>query len=775
LANLLEITTQFDKNQLSRHRDDVIQTILSYVNNSNLRVRYTAYYALSQFFVNHGKEINKQSVQLILSTVIQSLDLNISPAPRLQRMILICLVKMINVVEKSILEENIGAILTAVSNSLIAGPPMVQELCVSAIIGLAECMQDNISGYYDSLIPILNQLLVHSQSIHDESLWGQGLECISILGEASGKEKFTPQAIELVRVLSSMNDSNIEGRKYILKAWVRIARCLGTDFLPYLPMLVGQLIESITQDVGADIGELDLDCLDERSDIDVIENEDGTWQAIRTAAVEEQSTSCQLLMLLIEKVQEMFYPYAEQSIQAIAPLLSSPHEDVRSYCLVIIPEIIRVVAKATLPDISQLQLLLKYCFQILKESIENESVIEIIMTGLQAIKLSVHYACADWGSLQLNGIGLEDPPSPTPLISQKILTQDDMSLITVLTYTILRDCNQRRAVLKAEAQVQGGNDDADNDDENMLVEENMELYYNVGDVIGILFKTHGCIYLPIYAHYWYDRIIEMANPICPLEDQKIAIYIISDMIEFGFSSDLANQYFPQILPILHESCGTSSDTSIRQMCAYALGVASSLYSLEMSNYFLQTLQALSRCISMGDDDEPRGPCTDTACASVCLILEASEKLNLNNSQLQLEYLYGQVLNYLPIVHDLEEAIRVHSQLLRLLLENNKYILGNSMDNSTVNNTRISQILSIILEIHGSEYSNTDIDSNITQYLRNIILDENIKNILGTLKTSILSKFDNAAGIPLSLSNNSTDCFAFSPLSSAPIHDLIMRR
>jgi hypothetical protein len=71
------------------------------------------------------------------------------------------------------------------------------------------------------------------------------------------------------------------------------------------------------------------------------------------------------------------------------------------------------------------------------------------------------------------------------------------------------------------------------------------------------------------------------------------------MIEFGFSSDLANQYFPQILPILHESCGTSSDTSIRQMCAYALGVASSLYSLEMSNYFLQTLQVLSRCISMG--------------------------------------------------------------------------------------------------------------------------------------------------------------------------------
>jgi hypothetical protein len=55
-----------------------------------------------------------------------------------------------------------------------------------------------------------------------------------------------------------------------------------------------------------------------------------------------------------------------------------------------------------------------------------------------------------------------------------------------------------------------------------------------------------------------------------------------------------------------------------------------------------------------------------------------------------------------------------------------------------------------------------------------MLDENIKIILGTLKTSTLSKFDRVSGIPLS-TTSTTECFAFSPLSSAPIHDLIMRR
>lgn len=39
-----------------------------------------------------------------------------------------------------------------------------------------------------------------------------------------------------------------------------------------------------------------------RSDIEIIETEDG-WLAVRTSAVEEQSTACQLMVLLVEKLQ----------------------------------------------------------------------------------------------------------------------------------------------------------------------------------------------------------------------------------------------------------------------------------------------------------------------------------------------------------------------------------------------------------------------------------------------------------------------------------------
>jgi hypothetical protein len=79
----------------------------------------------------------------------------------------------------------------------------------------------------------------------------------------------------MVQMLSSISTSQMEGKKYILKAWIRIGRCLGVDFLPYMPMVMELLLASISQDVRADVGDIDLENLEERSDIDVIENEDG--------------------------------------------------------------------------------------------------------------------------------------------------------------------------------------------------------------------------------------------------------------------------------------------------------------------------------------------------------------------------------------------------------------------------------------------------------------------------------------------------------------------
>jgi hypothetical protein len=126
-----------------------------------------------------------------------------------------------------VVQKHAGTILEAVAFALSEGPVIVQEMCVAVIIGLAETSEGAVlCDYYDSIIPVLKQLLAHSMANGLESLWGQGMECCAMVGEASGKEKFYPDALEMMNSLVAMGSELEEGseaRTYLMKAWVRIA------------------------------------------------------------------------------------------------------------------------------------------------------------------------------------------------------------------------------------------------------------------------------------------------------------------------------------------------------------------------------------------------------------------------------------------------------------------------------------------------------------------------------------------------------------------------
>ena len=241
-----------------------------------------------------------------------------------------CLVNLLDMTPASLLIPRSSQILTHVTAALSAGPVSVQEGCINAIMSLAESIRgEQLATYYDSIMPFLKQVLDHARSKGLDTLWGLALECLALVGESSGKDKFSSDAVEMMNSLVTLQNSlseDSEARRPLMKAWVRIARCLGAEFLPYMQLVMQKLLIAIGQDVTAGTGDIDLDDLDNRDDIDLLETDDGGWIAVRTAAVEEQVDACQLLILLVERLQEHFYPYVEQTVRTIAPLLRSPHE-----------------------------------------------------------------------------------------------------------------------------------------------------------------------------------------------------------------------------------------------------------------------------------------------------------------------------------------------------------------------------------------------------------------------------------------------------------------
>jgi hypothetical protein len=206
---------------------------------------------------------------------------------------------------------------------------------------------------------------------------------------------------------------------------------------------VAHIVQKITEDYD------DIEEIRDRTDVEIVET-DKEILVIRTTAVQEQSTACQLIILLVERLQQHFYPYIEQTVRALVPLMTSPHDDIRGYSLALMPELIRATARAVFPDRAPVVMLSEYIIGQMIACIESDSNLDIIMTGLQALQSSINYACFNWDG------DAQNSPESAKRKSEggfKFLTPPQLLAITQCAKIVLRDSLQRRAVLRAEAQV----------------------------------------------------------------------------------------------------------------------------------------------------------------------------------------------------------------------------------------------------------------------------------------------------------------------------------
>jgi hypothetical protein len=194
----------------------------------------------------------------------------------------------------------------------------------------------------------------------------------------------------------------------------------------------------------------------------------------------------------------------------------------------------------------------------------------------------------------------------------------------------------------------------------MMMHESLELHYNVSELIGAVFKTHGSLFLPVYLSEMSDIITEMSHVHCLREDRQFAFYVVSDVIEFGLDGASSASYLATVMPAICDACANVEEPSVRQVCAYMFGIAAEKYPQAFAHCFpapnslpLMALHSLSTCISRGElPGEPRGECTDNAVSAVGLIVENLQSIGYAglNSQ-QYERLWNQWLEYLPLQHD----------------------------------------------------------------------------------------------------------------------------
>ena len=104
------------------------------------------------------------------------------------------------------------------------------------------------------------------------------IECISLIGLAVGPEKFTADAAEVMEMLlktqtgdNEMADDDPQ-MSYMISAWARICKILGSGFAPYLPLVMGPIMK--TASMKPEVALLDND------ELTGIDNDADDWQFV---------------------------------------------------------------------------------------------------------------------------------------------------------------------------------------------------------------------------------------------------------------------------------------------------------------------------------------------------------------------------------------------------------------------------------------------------------------------------------------------------------------
>ncbi len=79
-------------------------------------------------------------------------------------------------------------------------------------------------------------------------LRAKAMECVSLDGMAVGKDQFRQDGDEVMQFLANRQGTIVDAddptSQYLLQAWARFCKCLGTEFFPYLPVTMPPLLKT---------------------------------------------------------------------------------------------------------------------------------------------------------------------------------------------------------------------------------------------------------------------------------------------------------------------------------------------------------------------------------------------------------------------------------------------------------------------------------------------------------------------------------------------------
>lgn len=595
----------------------ILDLILPSLQDENSRVQFACCNALGQMSTDLADVIQRTAAGRILPALISMLTNKYTP--RVQAHAAAALVNFSEAASKDILEPYLDDLLNNLVGLLQSPKRYVQEQVLTTIAIIADAAEKTFIKYYDTLMPLLTDVLKTDMGDENRLLKAKCIECCTLIALAVGKEKFAPHSQDLIQLLGHIQSTAVEDddpvKEYLEQGWGRICRLIGLDFLPYLPSVLPPLLSAAkaTQDISL-LEEEQVEEYNQNDEWDVI-NISGKLIAVHTAALDVKVGALDLLRTYAIQLKGEFFPWVKEIIQDIAiPALDFYlHDGVRCSAALTLASLLRCSVYATGSSSNET---LGFWSQIVNKLVEvltNDPVPEMLVAYYTALVESINF-------LSPNAL------SPTQL--QALAETFDCNLKDIYTRIKARDNDDDEYT-----------EDVEEDDEELTDEELLD---EINKAITSIFKNCKSNFLPAF-----QAVVPTITIFINDENTNIklcGLCVVCDVLEHCGSDSVI--YKDVFINTVGESI-TSPHAGIRQAASYAVGAAAQFGGDAYAEFCLACLAFLFKMASVPDARaEENAHATENAVAAIAKVCH-----RFGSSVPNLDVIIDQWIGLLPIIQD----------------------------------------------------------------------------------------------------------------------------
>ncbi len=646
--------------QVSDDLEGFVKMMVPFISDEHPRVRYASLNTLGQMCTDFGPVLQEEYHALILPRLLTQMETE--QVPKVQAHCCAVLINWCEDLDPQSLGPYIQRIMVGLGNVIQKGSVVAQEQALVALAAVAECLQELFIPFYDAFMPLCKTIFLRASGKNFRALQGKAIDAITIMAAAVGATKFQPDAPHILPAMVALQKQRMSSDDpmltHLMQGWARLCRCLKEHFVPYLPVVMPNLLQSASMQPETQMAT--------NENYDSL-HEEGAWNfrtvagesfAVKSSMQEEKVLACNMIYCYAQYLEEDFMPYVSDCAKIMVPLLNYYLDDsTRQSVAAAIPKLLNcLVCNVVKRNGSQALVadLWRAVLPVILEALGAEMDPMTIISKITCLKECVEVLGK--GCLNMEQL------------------QACLAAFMASTFRCLKQ--------KYQLSVRENEEDFD-DVERTLVDSEQQMnehtLTSLADLHCQLIKANAPGYMELLPKLQVEgqvllrMIVSMAEKPITNTDLQIAICMMDDVVEFG--GPASAQLYQQFIPCMMKNMDHAS-SEVRQAAVYGIGVFFEVATEQgaqpqLVNSMVKKLHVL--ITAKNSRKKASVMATENAISAFAKAIEFKSAC-LQDEKGAVEAF----VNYLPVNKDRMEARITYDRFVRMVNANRKFIFGDNL-------------------------------------------------------------------------------------------------